>query len=90
MLPVLFFASSLFAIFFVPFADAATNTQTVTASSSILLGPLNLMVDYTLELDVSTPSEVIAGNSDKITVSPRTGQLLFTITYGGSQIGPLQ
>ena len=89
MLPVLFFASSLFAIFFVPFADAATNTQTVTASSSIPLGPLNLMVDYTLELDVSTPSEVIAGNSDKITVSPRTGQLLFTITYGGSQIGPL-
>ena len=88
MLTVLFLTVSLFTIFFVPFANAATNTQTVTASSSIPLGPLDLQIDYLLELDVSTPSEVTAGNSDKIIVSPRTGQLLFSITSGGSQIGP--
>lgn len=71
-----------------PFANAATNIHTVTASSSIPLGPLDLLVDYTLELDISTPSEVTAGNSDKITVSPRTGQLLFSIMVEGQQYGP--
>jgi len=84
----LFLTVSLFTISFVPFTDAATNTQTVTASSSIPLGPLDLLVDYTLELDISTPSEVTAGNSDKITVSPRTGQLLFSIMVEGQQYGP--
>jgi len=88
LLPVLFLTGSLFTIFFVPFADAVTNTQTVTASSSIPLGPIDLLVDYSLELDVSTPSEVTAGNSDKITVSPRTGQLLFSIMVEGKRLGP--
>ena len=88
MLSILFFTVSLFTISFVPFANAATNLHTVTASSSIPLGPLDLLVDYTLELDVSTPSEVTAGNSDKITVSPRTGQLLFSIMVEGQQYGP--
>ena len=88
MLSVLFFTVSLFTISFVPFANAVTNIHTLTASSSIPLGPLDLLVDYTLELDVSTPSEVTAGNSDKITVSPRTGQLLFSIMVEGQQYGP--
>ena len=88
MLSVLFFTVSLFTISFVPFANAATNIHTVTASSTIPLGQYDLKVDYSLELDVSTPSEVTAGNSDKITVSPRTGQLLFSIMVEGQQYGP--
>ena len=67
-----------------------TKTYSTSASTDAFsLGPVTIKLDYTMNYQVERPSEIIAGSTDTIQISPTNGYIDISLVYKNKQYGPV-
>lgn len=69
---------------------AQINNQRLPASASetISLGPLEIQLTYSLDIDITLPKKITSGNTEEIRITPSNGRLDTTFFFNGESYGP--
>ncbi|MDH3676932.1 MAG: hypothetical protein OEQ12_01365 [Nitrosopumilus sp.] len=83
----------VFMLIFSPFLSpsyAQISNQRIPASSTeiISLGPLEIQLTYSLDIDIAMPKKITAGNTEEVRITPSNGMLDTTFFFNGESYGP--
>ena len=75
--------------FLVP-SYAQINNQRIPASATetIYLGPLEIQMTYSMDIDITTPKKITAGETEELRITPSHGRLDTTFFFNGDTYGP--
>ena len=69
---------------------AQIDNQRVPASATetITLGPLEIRMTYSMDVDIAMPKKITAGKTEEVRITPSHGRLDTTFFFGGESYGP--
>lgn len=75
--------------FLVP-SYAQINNQRIPAlaTETIYLGPLEIQMTYSMDIDIATPKKITAGETEEVRITPSNGRLDTTFFFNGESYGP--
>ena len=70
------------------YAQINNQRKTASASETISLGPLDIQLTYSLDLDITMPKKITAGTIEEVRIFPSNGRLQTTFFLEGISYGP--